>query len=116
MATFALFVAHRFGFDAGQTGYFFAAFGILGAVVQGVLIRPIVGRLGDKTTFILGLVCSTVGLVAATLTNRRSRFTRLIAIIDGFCGSCRPTVAPGGTFATGLTAGLEPGSFAEVVE
>ena len=29
--TFALFVAHRFGFDAGQTGYFFAAFGVLGA-------------------------------------------------------------------------------------
>jgi DHA1 family tetracycline resistance protein-like MFS transporter len=66
--TFALFVARRFGFDAGQTGYFFAAFGVLGAVVQGVLIRPIVGRLGDKSTFILGLVCSTVGLVAATLT------------------------------------------------
>ncbi len=66
--TFALFVAHRFGFDAGQTGYFFAAFGILGAVVQGVLIRPIVRRLGDKATFMLGLVCSTIGLVAATLT------------------------------------------------
>ena len=55
---------------AAQTGYFFAAFGVLGAVVQGVLIRPIVGRLGDKSTFILGLVCSTVGLVAATLTPR----------------------------------------------
>ena len=40
--TFALFVARRFGFDAPQTGYFFAAFGVLGAVVQGLLIRPIV--------------------------------------------------------------------------
>ncbi|MGE3508897.1 MAG: MFS transporter [Vicinamibacterales bacterium] len=66
--TFALFVARRFGFDAGQTGYFFAAFGLLGAVVQGLLIRPIVRRLGDKTTFILGLGCSAFGLVAATLT------------------------------------------------
>lgn len=66
--TFALFVARRFGFDAGQTGYFFAGFGLLGAVVQGLLIRPIVRRLGDKTTFILGLGCSAFGLVAATLT------------------------------------------------
>ncbi|MGE3176192.1 MAG: MFS transporter [Vicinamibacterales bacterium] len=66
--TFALFVARRFGLDAGQTGYFFAAFGVLGAVVQGALIRPIVQRLGDKATFILGLVCSATGLVAAAFT------------------------------------------------
>ena len=40
--TFALFTARRFSFDASQTGYFFAAFGVLGAIVQGGLIRPIV--------------------------------------------------------------------------
>ena len=50
--TFALFAARRFGFDASQTGYFFAAFGVLGAIVQGGFIRPIVRRLGDKATFI----------------------------------------------------------------
>ena len=54
--TFALFVARRFGFDAPRTGYFFAAFGVLGAVVQGGFIRPIVHRIGDKTTFIMGLL------------------------------------------------------------
>jgi DHA1 family tetracycline resistance protein-like MFS transporter len=66
--TFALFVSHRFGFDAGQTGYVFAAFGVLGAIVQGAFIRPIVARLGDKPTFLLGIVCSVGGLVAATFT------------------------------------------------
>ena len=55
--TFALFAASRFGFDASQTGYFFAGFGVLGAIVQGGFIRPIVHRLGDKPTFMLGLVC-----------------------------------------------------------
>ncbi len=49
--TFALFAARRFGFDAPQTGYFFAAFGVLGAVVQVTLIRPAVGWLGDTRTF-----------------------------------------------------------------
>jgi DHA1 family tetracycline resistance protein-like MFS transporter len=67
--TFALFAARRFGFDAARTGYFFAAFGILGAVVQGGLIRPVVGRLGDKETFRLGLIFATVGLVASALTH-----------------------------------------------
>jgi MFS transporter, DHA1 family, tetracycline resistance protein len=63
--TFALFAARRFGFDAPRTGYFLAAFGLLGAVIQGGLIRPIVHRLGDKPTFRIGVVCAAVGLVAA---------------------------------------------------
>jgi DHA1 family tetracycline resistance protein-like MFS transporter len=66
--TFALFASRRFGFDAPQTGYLFAGFGVLGAVVQGVFIRPIVHRLGDKATFITGLTFTALGLVAATLT------------------------------------------------
>src|SRR5258706_7603994 len=44
--TFALFAKARFNFDAPQTGYFFAAFGVLGAIVQGGLIRPIFSRFG----------------------------------------------------------------------
>jgi DHA1 family tetracycline resistance protein-like MFS transporter len=67
--TFALFAARRFGFDAPQTGYFFAAFGLLGATVQALLIHPVVRRLGDKPTFMLGLAFAAVGLVAATFAH-----------------------------------------------
>ena len=65
--TFALFAARRFGFDASRTGYFFSAFGVLGALVQGFCIRPVARRLGDKRTFVLGLVSAIAGLVAAAL-------------------------------------------------
>jgi len=54
--TFALFAERRFGFDVPKTGYFFTAFGVLGAIVQGGLIRPVVRRFGDKRTFVL--VCA----------------------------------------------------------
>jgi DHA1 family tetracycline resistance protein-like MFS transporter len=91
--TFALFVAHRFGFDAGQTGYFFAAFGVLGAVVQGLLIRPIVGRLGDKATFILGLACSAIGLIAATLTSSVALFTLALVPLALGIGFGHPTMS-----------------------
>ncbi len=91
--TFALFVAHRFGFDAGQTGYFFAGFGLLGAVVQGALIRPIVGRLGDKSTFILGLVCSAAGLVAATLTWSAALFAVALVPLALGIGFGHPTMS-----------------------
>ena len=63
--TFALFAANRFGFDASATGYLFSAFGVLGAVVQASVIRPVVRMIGDKPTFILGVACAAVGLVAS---------------------------------------------------
>src|SRR6476661_8455280 len=59
--TFALFTARRFGFDASHTGYLFAGFGVLGAVIQGGFIRPIVRRAGDKATFVAGIIFSIGG-------------------------------------------------------
>jgi DHA1 family tetracycline resistance protein-like MFS transporter len=66
-ATFALIGARRYGFDASQTGGFFAAFAVLGALIQVTLIRSVVARLGDKRTFMTGMVFAAVGLVGATL-------------------------------------------------
>src|SRR4051812_1334451 len=72
--TFAVFVAARFGFDAATTGYLFAGFGLLGVVVQGGFIRPIVRRAGDKRTFLTGLVFSAIGLGAAALSHSVALF------------------------------------------
>jgi DHA1 family tetracycline resistance protein-like MFS transporter len=91
--TFALFVARRFGFGAAQTGYFFAAFGVLGAVVQGGLIRPIVHRMGDKRTFLFGLVCGAVGLVAASLTHSVVLFAVTLVPLALGIGFGHPTVS-----------------------
>jgi DHA1 family tetracycline resistance protein-like MFS transporter len=91
--TFALFAARRFGFDAPQTAYFFAAFAVLGAVVQGALIRPIVNRLGDKLTFMLGLVCASAGLIAATLTHSVALFAVALVPLALGIGFGHPTVS-----------------------
>jgi DHA1 family tetracycline resistance protein-like MFS transporter len=91
--TFALFVARRFGFNVSQTGYFFAAFGVLGAVVQGAAIRPIVSRLGDKQTFMLGLACAATGLVAATLAHTVVVFTIALIPMALGIGFGHPTVS-----------------------
>ena len=91
--TFGLFAAARFGFDAPQTATFFAAFAVLGALVQGIFIRAIVQRFGDKTTFMLGLVCAAIGLVAATLTHTVTFFAvSLIPLALGI-GFGHPTMS-----------------------
>ena len=91
--TFALLVARRFGFNVSQTGYFFAGFGVLGAIVQGGAIRPIVRRLGDKQTFILGLVCAAVGLVGATVAQTIVLFTLALIPLAFGIGFGHPTVS-----------------------
>ena len=91
--TFALFTARRFQFDASRTGYFFATFGILGAVVQGGMIRPIVRRLGDRRTFVVGLVCSIAGLVVATLAQSVTLFAFTLVPLALGIGFGHPTIS-----------------------
>ena len=91
--TFALFVAHRFGFNASQTGYVFASLGIIGAVLQGVCIRPVVRRLGDKPTFQLGLAFGVVGLVCAALAHSVVLFMITLLPLALSIGFGHPTMA-----------------------
>jgi DHA1 family tetracycline resistance protein-like MFS transporter len=91
--TFALFAEQRFGFGAATTGYFFAVFGILGAVVQGGFIRPTVQRLGDKSTFIVGLLFGAVGLATATLTHSVAMFAATMIPLALGIGFGHPTVS-----------------------
>ncbi len=90
--TFALFVARRFGFDAPQTGYVFAAFAVVGAGVQGLLIRPIVGRLGDKRTFIMGLLFTSTGLASAAFTHSVTLFILALVPLALGIGFGHPTM------------------------
>jgi DHA1 family tetracycline resistance protein-like MFS transporter len=91
--TFGLFVARRFGFDAARAGYFFAAFGIIGAVIQGGLIRPIVSRLGDAPTFRMGLVFGAIGLIAAAMAQSVTLFAAALVPLAFGIGFGHPTMA-----------------------
>jgi multidrug resistance protein len=90
--TFALFASRRFNFDAPQTGYFFAAFGVLGAIVQGAMIRPVVNRFGDKSTFIAGLLCGSIGLLATALTHSVQLFALSLVPLALGIGLGHPTM------------------------
>ena len=91
--TFALFVAAKFGFDAAQTGYWFAAFGLLGVIIQGGFIRPIVHRAGDKRTFLVGLACGAIGLMAAAYTASPRLFALTLVPMAIGMGFGMPTVS-----------------------
>jgi DHA1 family tetracycline resistance protein-like MFS transporter len=88
--TFALFGAHRFGFDAAHIGYLLSAFGFLGVVVQGGLVGPVVRLLGERRTLALGLLFAAAGWGGSALTHSLPVFIGMLvpgAIGIGLCNA-----------------------------
>lgn len=60
-SVFVLYADYRYGWNTQQVGYTLAAVGVSGGLVQGVLVGPIVKRLGERRALILGLACGAIG-------------------------------------------------------
>ncbi len=66
-AVWAYFTRERFGWDGLMVGYSLAAFGISIAIVQGLLIRHIIARLGEERTLFLGLAINLLSFLGIAL-------------------------------------------------
>jgi DHA1 family tetracycline resistance protein-like MFS transporter len=93
--TFALFGARRFAFDAAQIGYLLAAFGLLGVLVQLVLVAPVAARFGNTRTLTLGLALAALGWGGSALTYSVPVFMAMLvpgALGIGFTTATLPTL------------------------
>ena len=101
--TFALFGARRFGFGVAETGYMLSAFGLLGVVVQGGMVGPIVAKLGERTTLAIGLALTAFAWGGSAMTYSLPVLVLLLvpgAIGIGLCNATlsalvSKTAAPG---------------------
>jgi DHA1 family tetracycline resistance protein-like MFS transporter len=60
-ALFVLYAGYRYDWDQLAVGLALAGVGVGSMIVQGGLVRPLVRRLGERTTLLLGLVCGAAG-------------------------------------------------------
>lgn len=67
--TFPLFADMRFRMTPTQVGYVLAFVGLVAIVMQGAVVGRVVRRVGERLTFMLGLLLNVVGLVGASLTH-----------------------------------------------
>lgn len=58
---FALFTQRHFGFDQEKNGYIFAAVGLVGAIIQGGMIRRLAPRFGERPLAITGAAIMALG-------------------------------------------------------
>ena len=66
-AVFVLYAGDRYGWGAWQVGTLLALVSLLDMGVQGVMVGPVVKRLGDRTTMVIGLSFGAVGVAAMGL-------------------------------------------------
>ena len=92
-ATFSLLALERFGLTESATYGVFFVLGIAIVVVQGGLIHPIVGALGETSTIRAGLACNAIGLVLVALDGGWASLTPGLALLVVGQGMVTPTLA-----------------------
>jgi DHA1 family tetracycline resistance protein-like MFS transporter len=105
-STFALFGARRFGFDAAHTGYILAAFGVLGVIVQGAMVGPMVKRIGEKRALIVGLVIAAVSWAGSAVAHSVPLFLAMLVPSALGLGFCTPSLV---SLVSGAAARHEQG-------
>lgn len=84
-AVWVLYAMHRFGWTPWQTGVALASVGVLDMIVQGVLVGPIVKKIGDRATMIIGLFGGAVGIACMGLAPTGLIFA--LSLIPNACWS-----------------------------
>jgi len=65
--TFVLYADYRFGWGSDMAGNTLALVGLLAAIVQGALIKRIVGRLGERRALLCGMAFGALGFALYAL-------------------------------------------------
>ncbi len=60
-SVFVLYADYRYGWDQRMVGLTLAGVGVCSMIVQGGLVRPVVAKLGERRTLILGLIAGAIG-------------------------------------------------------
>ena len=80
-AVFVLYAAYRYGWDEKAVGLALGAVGLSSALVQGVLVGPLVRRFGERPVLIGGLLTGTVGFMLYAFAPTGTWFVAAIPVV-----------------------------------
>jgi DHA1 family tetracycline resistance protein-like MFS transporter len=90
-AIFVLYAGHRYGWTALEVGLVLAFVGLLDMGVQGLMTGPVVKRLGERRTMLLGLCGGVVGISCMGLATNGALFVAAM-LPNALWGLAMPTL------------------------
>lgn len=91
-ATFPLLAFEQYGYSEREVGYLFAFIGIVGALTQGGMIRPLLNRMTERSVFILGALFTMVGLALIPFHVSALFLHLVLAVLSIGTGLTNPTI------------------------
>jgi DHA1 family tetracycline resistance protein-like MFS transporter len=90
-AVFVLYAGYRFGWSAWEVGLALALWGLLDVLVQAFLVGPVVARIGDRRTMVIGLFVGAAGLAALGVAPSGPAFV-VAVFVSALWGLAMPTL------------------------
>ena len=90
-AVFALLTQRNFGWSATQNGYVFTYIGVIVVLMQGGLVRQLVGRWGERNLMLAGLVLLGLGLLMLTWSTNLALLLLATGVLSLGDGAVTPT-------------------------
>jgi DHA1 family tetracycline resistance protein-like MFS transporter len=81
-ATFVLYAGLRYDWDERDVGLVLAAVGITSAIVQGLIVGPLVRHWGERRVLLTGLVCGALGFCAYGLAPTGALFLAAVPVVS----------------------------------
>ena len=86
-----LYTGFRYGWDLLTNGLTLGLVGVMAVLVQGLLIKPIVARIGERRSIALGLTVSTLAFLAYGLASQ-GWMVPVIIVCGALAGVALPTI------------------------
>src|SRR5262245_49485797 len=80
-SVFVLYAGFRYGWQERAVGLSLALVGVTSAVVQGALVGPMVARLGEQRTLLIGLAFGIVGFVSYAIAPTGALFLAAMPVV-----------------------------------
>ncbi len=81
-ATFVLYAGLRYDWDERDVGLVLAVVGITSALVQGLVVGPLVRRWGERMVLLMGLACGAIGFCAYGLAPTGWLFLAAVPVVS----------------------------------
>ena len=90
-SVWVLHTGFRYGWDIQTNGLTLGLVGVMAVLVQGLLIKPIVERIGERRTIVLGLAISMLAFLAYGLASQ-GWMVPIIIVVGALAGIALPAI------------------------